>query len=169
MTGPIELELTADHHRLEALLDEATADPERFDAAAFERFRAGLLRHIGIEEKILLPDARRRRGGEPLAVHRRLRVDHSALVSLCVPTPSHAIAAEIRGLLARHDALEVGPGALYAVCDALAGDEAAAVVARMRLAPEVPLAPHFDGHGVYRRAEDALAAASHHLVEKRAG
>lgn len=115
MTGPIERELTADHRRLEQLLERAVADAACFDHAAFEQFRAGLLRHIGIEEKILLPDARRRRGGEPLLVARALRIDHAALASLLVPTPDAALVSEIRSVLATHNGLEEGEGGLYGV------------------------------------------------------
>ncbi|MGZ5971217.1 MAG: hemerythrin domain-containing protein, partial [Polyangiales bacterium] len=57
--------LLADHVRLAREL-EASVAGEAFDFAAFERFRLGLLRHIGIEEKILLPAARQRRNGVPL-------------------------------------------------------------------------------------------------------
>lgn len=163
--GPIERELTADHQRLERLLDRSVADPERFDHAAFEAFRAGLLRHIGIEEKILLPDAKRRRGS-PLPVARALRVEHGAIASLLVPTPDAALVGELRALLAKHDGLEEGDGGLYAACEALAGDEVDELLVRVRAAPEVPLAAHFDGHGVHRTARDALAAAERALASR---
>ncbi len=45
--------LVADHRRLHALLDRAEAEP--FDAEAYAAFRAGRLRHIGIEERIRAP------------------------------------------------------------------------------------------------------------------
>ena len=48
--------LAADHVRLDGLLTVARAG-DRIDADAYEQFRAGLLRHIGMEEKILLPAA----------------------------------------------------------------------------------------------------------------
>ncbi|MGZ3405282.1 MAG: hemerythrin domain-containing protein, partial [Polyangia bacterium] len=111
--GPLRRYMTDDHQRLDALLDRATADAGHFDAEAFERFRAGLLRHIGIEEKILLRDARQRRGGEPLPVAARLRVEHAAIASLLVPTPDAALAGEIRQLLEAHNVLEEADGGLY--------------------------------------------------------
>jgi hypothetical protein len=48
-------------------------------------------------------------------------------------------------LLGRHNALEEGPGALYACCDALARNEAPDIVERLRAMPAVPVAPHYDG------------------------
>lgn len=169
--GPLHALLCEDHARLDALLAAATRDPSGFDHEAFERFRAGLLRHIGIEEKIVLPDAKRRRGGEPLELAARLRVDHGALASLLVPTPDAALVAEIRSILQEHDALEEEPGGLYDQCEALAGDEVGALLDRIREAPQVPPAKHFDGHGVHRTAATALAASarSHGRPPKSAG
>lgn len=156
--GPVHRYMTADHARLEALLTQAVADPARFDHDAFEQFRAGLLRHIGVEEKILLRDARERRGGEPLPIAARLRRDHGALAALMVPTPDAALVAEVRSILRAHDPLEEEPGGLYELCDLLAGHEAELLAARARGAPDVPLAPHQDGPRVHRRAATALAA-----------
>src|SRR5262252_7766498 len=127
MSGPIHALLEADHRRLAALLDRAVADPARFDHDAFEAFRAGLLRHIGIEEKILLPEARRRRGGTPLPIAPQLREDHGVLGALLVPTPDAALVAEIRQLLDDHDVLEEAPDGLYDTCDRLIGADAAAL------------------------------------------
>jgi hypothetical protein len=151
--------MTDDHERLDALLATATADAARFDGAAFERFRAGLLRHIGIEEKILLRDARERRGGEPLPIAARLRVEHAAIASLMVATPDDALAAEIGGILAAHNRVEEADGGLYDVLDGLAGAEAARLLDRARAVVEPPLARHFDGAGVMRTAAEALALA----------
>jgi regulator of cell morphogenesis and NO signaling len=156
--GPVHRYMTEDHARLEGLLNASVADPERFDHEAFERFRGGLLRHIGIEEKVLLPDVRRRRGGEALPLARQLRVEHGALTSLMVPTPDAALVAEVRALLRDHNPLEEEPGGLYDVCDLLAGDEAEVLAARARAARDVPLAPHNDGPRAHRHAASALAA-----------
>jgi hypothetical protein len=159
MHGPLHAHLTADHAHLEALLLRAAKDPSRFDHEAFEEFRAGLLRHISIEEKILLPDARRRRHGTPLPLAARLRVDHGALAALLVPTPDAALVVEIQQILRPHDVLEEEPGGLYDQCEELAGDEVESLLDRVRVAPSVPAAKHFDGHGVHRSAAEALAAS----------
>ncbi len=143
--GPLHRFLTDDHTRLDALLRETVAGRDALDLDAYRRFRGGLLRHIGMEEKVLFRDARARRGGEPLPVARRLRADHSAIAALLVPTPTRALLETLRGVLDEHNPLEDAPGGLYDACDALAGDEAEAVLARLRAAPEVRQAEHFDG------------------------
>jgi len=136
--------MAEDHVRLDRMLSAATAGPE-IDADAYARFRHDLLRHIAMEEKVLLPDARARRDGTPLELAAQLRVDHGAIAKLLVPSPTHAIVDSLRELLARHNVLEEGPRGLYAICDALAGDDAPAVVDRLRAQPSVPVAKHYDG------------------------
>lgn len=113
--------LTADHARLHALLERACAGAS-LDLEAFEGFRAGLLRHIGIEEKVLFPAVRAARG-EPLASARALRVEHGAIASLLVPTPDLALARELAGLLARHDATEEDAGGVYEQCERALGED----------------------------------------------
>ena len=53
MSGPLHRFFAADHGRLDVLLRRAIADPARVDLAPFAELRAGILRHIGMEEKYL--------------------------------------------------------------------------------------------------------------------
>src|SRR6185295_2002294 len=108
-------------------------------------FRQGLLRHIGMEEKILLPAAHRVRDGEPLPIAAQLRLDHGAIAALLVPTPTPTIVAALRAILARHNGLEEGAEGVYARCERLAGNDAETLLAELRATPEVPVAPHDDG------------------------
>ncbi|HEY6107223.1 MAG TPA: hemerythrin domain-containing protein [Anaeromyxobacteraceae bacterium] len=158
--GPLTSWFSADHARLDALLGRAVADPGAFDGEAFEAFRRGLLKHIALEEKFLLPAARRARGGEPLPLARRLRVDHGAIASLLVPTPDAGIAAELRIILGPHNAAEEEPGGLYQACDELLAAEAGPLLEKIRAYPDVKVAPHRDVPGVYRTAAEALAASA---------
>jgi hypothetical protein len=80
--GAVARFLADDHERLDALLRSAVAQPGTIGQAAYAEFRAGLLKHIGMEEKILLPAAQRARGGEPLPIAAKLRLDHGALAAL---------------------------------------------------------------------------------------
>lgn len=158
MKGPIFTYLVRDHARLDALLQRATADSVVVDRSAYEEFRAGLLRHIAMEEKVLLPDARRRRGGAPLPLAPQLRADHAALASLLVPTPTHAIIDAIRGILEGHNLLEEAPDGVYATCEQLAGLEVDDLAARLQAVPEVRVAPHFDGPRVHEHIANLLRA-----------
>jgi hypothetical protein len=160
MPAPLTFWFAADHQRLDALLRRSVADPHAFDLEAFERFRAGLLKHIALEEKILLPAVRKARGGQPLPLARRLRVDHGAIASLLVPTPDAGIVAELRSILEPHNEVEEEPAGLYHVCDDLLATEAEALLQRIRAYPDVKVAPHRDGPGVYRTAEEALRASA---------
>src|SRR5574341_1006926 len=108
--------LADDHVRLAELLRRAEADQGKIAYQPYAEFRAGLLKHIAMEEKILLPAARRLRGGEPLPIADRLRRDHGALAALLVPTPTPAILAKIRAILNDHNSVEEGPEGVYEVC-----------------------------------------------------
>jgi hypothetical protein len=146
----------ADHRRIDDSLQRALTTRAQIDAEAYAAFRAGLLRHIALEEKLLLPAARRCRGGEPLALARRLRVDHGAMALLLVPSPTPELVAEIRSILEPHDRLEEGVDGPYAICDELLAPEAEELLERARCYPEVKMAPHYDGERACRRAEQAL-------------
>jgi hypothetical protein len=160
MKGPIARYLADDHMRLDALLTRGTSDP-----SAYAEFRRGLLRHIGMEEKLLLPAAQRAKGGEPLPAAARLRLDHGALAALLVPTPTPAIRAALRGILARHNALEEGPDGIYAACERLAGDDSATLLAALRAFPEVSVNPHVDSDLVEGATRRALARAGYALED----
>src|SRR5690606_35410919 len=137
--------LAGDHSRLDGLLQRSLTETGLIDHEAYAEFRAGLLRHISMEEKILLPTAQRLRGGEPLAVAAKLRLDHGALAGLLVPTPTPVIIAALRRILETHDVIEEGPGGVYECCEQLAGAEADALLAQLQAAPAVPVAPYGDG------------------------
>jgi hypothetical protein len=158
--GPIAKLLGDDHTRLETLLTRAPGDP-----VAYAAFRKGLLRHIGMEEKILLPAAQRARGGAPLPTAAQLRLDHGALATLLVPSLTPTILRALRGILARHNALEEGPDGVYAACERLAGADVGAVVAALEAAPEVPVNAHVDSELVMQAVRRALARAGRPLEE----
>jgi hemerythrin HHE cation binding domain-containing protein len=157
--GPLFQFFAGDHRRLDGILRRAVANGETVDLALFEEFRGGLLRHIGMEEKVLIPAARRARGGEPLPVARLLRLDHGAIAALLVPTPTVALSERIRSVLGPHNALEEEPDGLYETCDRLLSAEAPALLETLRSFPPVPLAPHQDGPLVERHIAETLALA----------
>jgi Hemerythrin HHE cation binding domain len=163
MPGPLYRFLADDHARLDGLLQRAVADAGEINHAAYAEFRAGLLRHIGMEEKVLLPAAQRWRGGVPLPIAAKLRLDHGALAALLVPTPTPAIIAALRTILAAHNALEEDPGGLYDTCEQLTGAEAGEPLAQLQAAPTVPVAPYSDGPHVMQVVHRALTRAGYDL------
>ncbi len=153
--------LERDHARLDRLLARAAADPDKIDTEAFGEFRRGLLKHIGMEEKILLPAIPRLRSGQPLAIAARLRLDHGAIAALLVPTPRTAVLRALTTVLAIHNRVEEGTDGVYAECDRVADREAEALVNRLRAAREVPAAAHVDSPKVESAARRALARAGY--------
>jgi hypothetical protein len=163
MPGIIHRYLADDHDRLDALLERAISDPENIDTSAYAQFRSGLLKHIGMEEKILLPAAQRIRGGEPLPVAAKLRLDHGALVAMLVPTPTARVVADIRAILKFHNPIEEDPGGMYDQCEELAGAGAEQILRQLQEAPEVRVLPHVDSPFVMEAARRALARAGYEL------
>jgi hypothetical protein len=164
--------MAEDHARLDGFLRGSMTEASTINRAAYAAFRVGLLTHISWEEKILLPAAQRARGGAPLAMAAKLRLDHGALAALLVPTPTPTIIAALRAILATHNVVEEGPGGVYECCEQLASAEAAALLAQLRAAPEVPVAPHSDGPDVMDVVRRALVRAGYNealLDERRAG
>jgi hypothetical protein len=164
--GPITDFLVKDHERLEGLLQSAVAHAGSIDQETYDQFRAGLLRHIGLEEKILLPAAQRLRSGEPLSIAAKLRLDHGAIASLLMPLPSAAVIATIRAVLKVHNTIEEGPGGLYETCDELAGSEAAQLLAKLEAAPELGVLPCSDSPVVMPAVQRALERAGYNFCEE---
>ncbi len=160
MAGEIHQHLAGDHRRLEALLARAVIDPENIDPAAYAGFRAGLLRHIGMEEKVLLPAAQKL-SGAPLPLAAKLRLDHGALAALLVPPPTETIVTAIRIILEKHDPIEEDEGGIYDQAEGAAGGEAGAVLSRLKNFPDVKVLPHVDNDLVMNAARRALARAGH--------
>lgn len=136
--------LSNDHREIDALLDESCAGAE-LDLRTYDVFRERLLRHIGWEEKILLPAIARARG-EPLARAAQLRSDHGRIAGILTRAPTPESIARLREILAAHNAIEEGAGGVYVECEAFLTDEnAGEMMERMREAPRVPLAPFYQG------------------------
>ncbi|MGH7986316.1 MAG: hemerythrin domain-containing protein [Candidatus Binataceae bacterium] len=152
--------MTAEHRRLDNLLAQA-ADGRRVDIGAYELLREGLLRHIRIEEKLLLPMAARRRGGIPLVLAARLRLDHGALAALMMLPPAAHTFRAIRAVLDAHNPLEENVGGVYQQCDSLAGAELDELLARSAATPAVPVSAWVDSPKVIAAAKRILARAGY--------
>jgi hypothetical protein len=111
-----------------------------------------------MEEKYLFVIAKAARGGRPLDLAARLRVDHGAIAALLVPTPTPAIVDDLLSVLVPHNRREEGPGGVYEATDeALGPSEAERLVVELESFPEPPLKPYNDGPAVARHIEETLA------------
>lgn len=147
--------LSRDHERLDALL---SACRRALDPVAYDTFRRGLLRHIGIEERILFPLLRRERGTTEL--ESQLHRDHAVLAALLVPPPTQSELDRIAEILELHNPLEEEAGGLYEIVEGLAGEELARLMETVHAYPEVRVAAHTDGPTLRRSIEQLLAEAS---------
>lgn len=163
VSGVIADFLAADHRRLDGLLQAAGAHPGRIDSEAYDQFRAGLLRHIGMEEKLLLPALQQWRGGDPVPVAAKLRLDHGALATLLMPTPTRQILATIRRILSDHNAVEEAPDGIYALCDQLPDTERTRLWDALQAAPMVSDMRHSDSPAVMKTLTGALDRAGYRL------
>jgi hypothetical protein len=157
--------LSGDHDHLDRLLDQAAAKPGVIDAGSYADFRKRLLRHISIEEKIVLPAIARWQGGRKASIADRLHLDHGAIVSLLVPPPSASIILTLKSVFAVHNPLEEDDGGLYDLFETLAGSETEAMFERLRAAPPVPMLPHNPKPELLELAKQALARAGHEFKE----
>ena len=110
--GPMSHFLSEDHNRIDELLTRAIGADNQIDAEVYDGFRRALLRHIGMEEKIVLPAVERRQGA-PLPVAAQLRLEHGAIASLLVLIPTPQIVSVIRRVLKQHNAREEGSDGVY--------------------------------------------------------
>jgi len=158
-SGPICRLMAEDHARLGTLLAKVGSCSTPEQRSAYDNFRRGLLRHISMEEKILLPAAARVRGGKPLPIAAKLRLDHGALVSLMIPSPTPTILSVIEKVLASHNRLEEGPGGVYEICEELLGANAGETARALRASPQVPTLPNSDTPKVIGALKRALSRA----------
>src|SRR5579884_169762 len=148
VSGELHAFLARDHERLDALLAKGAAG----DLDAYKEFRAGLLWHIGVEEKILFPHLRARTGETELLG--QLHRDHAALGALLMPPPNAADLASICAILESHNPLEEGHGGLYGMIDD-------SLLEQVRAFPPVPVGPHADS--------EITRASIEQLLRRRGG
>lgn len=139
--------LSQDHARLEQALSRGD----------HETFREGLLWHIGIEEKILLPMVRN------LPIAERIHLDHGALSALLVLTATPAILTAIRRILENHNPLEEDAGGLYEQCERIAGQNSGEILKRIRETPRVRVAKHVDSQISMDSARQNLRKAGYFI------
>ncbi|MDX9758737.1 MAG: hemerythrin domain-containing protein [Bacteroidota bacterium] len=150
--------LTRDHRRLEALFDASTRDGE-LDLARYDEFRIGLLRHIGMEETIVLPLLREQ--NSTFFGERQLRAEHGAIAALLVPPPTPELLCALRTLLKKHNLLEETQRTLYDILDTCCFEQHPTLVERMQQHPAPPLSRHINNPDAYEPARRAVARAGY--------
>jgi hemerythrin superfamily protein len=161
MNKPIYHFFTQDHHRIEDLLDKATADPNEIKMEYYEQFRSGILTHIKMEEKILFPAAQRANNNIPLPIAAKLRLEHGAITSLMVPPPTTTLIKVVRYVLDRHDMAEEEPGGMYDVCEAFTQNQTGEILEKLSKVSEVPLQPHNPASYALEAAKRSLTRAGY--------
>lgn len=145
------------------MFNRALADPEKFDDEAYAEFRAGLLRHISIEEKILLPAVQRFRGGTPLPIAAKIHLDHGALVALMVPPPTKTVVSTIQTILTAHNKLEEKVEGLYELSEEAIGKNNDKLLSMMHAAAQIPVLPHNPDSKVLEATRRAVERAGYRM------
>ena len=161
MSGELASFFIADHRRLEALLNRAAMTSTGIDEVAYSEFRSGLLKHIGMEEKILLPAIKQLQNGLPYQLAGTLRLEHGAFAALLVPPASRKIIAVLHTIMNHHNELEEGEDGLYAVCDRLIGNNIQELMMRVHGFPDVPVMPHVSNPNVLEVTRRSVARAGY--------
>lgn len=159
--GIVQHDLAEDHARLDKLLQRVIGEQGRIDHQAYSEFRKGLLRHIAMEEKVLFSTIQRLRGGTPLPLTDKLRLDHGALGTLIMPTPTRAIITLLRTILNAHNALEEGSEGVYAQCEQVAGLEIEDLFRRLQAVSPVSVAAYSDSPTVFATIRRVLMRAGY--------
>lgn len=163
MNGTLYSFFINDHRRLESLLNKAVQTSEQINLSVYSEFRAGLLRHIGIEEKILMPMIKKNQNGVPYSSADALRLEHGALAALLVPSPNKKIIAALRAILHHHNEREECANCLYALCENLFKQQIDEVMNEILSYPPVPVAPHVNTTHAHEAARRALARAGYNF------
>ena len=165
MNKPLHQFFTADHHRLEGLLNKATEQADKIEMDYYHQFRSGLLRHIKMEEKILFPAAKKADLTVTQELIPQFRLEHGALTALLVPPPTITLIKIIRYILEIHDLAEEKPGGLYEVCEALTQGQTEDLLAQLNAAEEVPVHPPNPAPIALESAKRALIRAGYDYDE----
>ena len=105
--------------------------------------------------------AQDRRGGEPLTIAPRLRLDHGALAALLMLPPVDYAFRAIRAVLDAHNPLGENESGVYEQCEQLAGSDAGALLERARATLRIPVSRWVDSAKVVASARRVLVRAGY--------
>jgi hypothetical protein len=155
--GRISAVLTAMHDGLRRDLDACLLSGGGVDLERFDRYRHQLLRHISLEEQVLMP-ALIAALGRPPDFRNGLRKDHAGIAALCVPAPEREWLENLRDLLDEHYRIEEEPGGFLDLCDQVLEPRTEAVLAAVERHPTPKLAPFKRGRPVRDQLRSVLLA-----------
>lgn len=156
---------TNDHRRVESILEAAIKNIHCIDEALYHSFRIGLLTHIKMEEKVLFPASQLANDNQPLEFQEQLRLEHGAITTLMVPTPTPDIIKVLKYVLEAHDELEEKKGGMYELCAKLTVSQTAEIIKELQNVTPVPVHPHKDNEFVMSVVRRSLERAGYDYDE----
>ena len=157
--------LTSDHDRIDNFLQQALTDSGDINPDAYNGFRQGLLRHIGIEEKILIPALQPLLNERMKQILAQIKADHSLIVALLVPSPTKGIIAALNTILEKHNWLEEANGGFYEFSERFNEQMLSELAEKIRTAPEVKSLPNNPDPKVLAATRRALERAGYNPDE----
>lgn len=157
--------LASDHDRMDNFLQQALTESGDINLTAYNEFRQGLLRHIGIEEKILIPALQPFFNERMKQILIQIKADHSLIVALLVPPPSRGIVAALRMILEKHNWLEEANGGFYEFSEQFDVQTISQLEEKIRTAPEVKSLPNNPDPKVLAATRRALERAGYNPDE----
>jgi hypothetical protein len=161
MHGALNKFFTEDHRRLESLLEQAFIQSDHVDEVAYIKFRTGLLKHIGQEEKILIPALNKIHENQLYPPAAKLRLEHGAIAALLVLPPSAKIKNVLLGILQHHNVREESEKGLYTDCDCLLVDAVETMLDKVHHYPDVPVMHYNNTQHAHDAARRAVTRAGY--------
>jgi len=161
MHGALHKFFTEDHRRLESLLEQSFIQSDHIEEVAYAKFRAGLLKHIGLEEKILIPVLKKSYEDRPYPLAVTLRLEHGAIAALLGLPPSTTIKNVLLGILQHHNVREESEKGFYADCDCVMADAVETMLDKVHHYPDVPVMPYNNTQHAHDAARRAVSRAGY--------
>lgn len=162
--GPIYNYLHKDHIILGDFLEKIIDKSGNIERSYYEKFREGILKHIGIEEKILIKSLEKK--GKVPAEILKLKLDHSAISALLVPEPTKGIINTIKEILRDHNLLEEMDGGFYDECDKWLKEEVEAIIEKIKNYPPFKLMPNIPEKEVLKTTKRIVEGAGYRFQEE---
>lgn len=165
MSKPLHQFFENDHLQIDIFLNKALEQSNEIEMNYYHQFRARLLRHIKMEEKVLFPAAKKINPEVIKEVLPQYRLEHGAITALMVPPPTLSLIKVIRYILEKHNKSEEEPGGLYDICEELTHGQTQGLLNELTATKEVPVQPSNQAPIAIEAAKRALARAGYDYDE----